>query len=245
MSHSTPGQPAAKVPIPMFLLGFAALVAINSLGYLPKVAVDAAGDASLVVDNLMGVDPADGTLTGKVFPTMPRTLSFEQIVAPFAEGSRYNFGYLKPMFRRSFLDRHGLRYDESLRTAEDLVLLLECSAEADCIRAIGDATYYYRPTKRKISTTTHSAPNDREVIRALDRLEAEHAPDLSLEAKAALRQRKRFLEQIADVSSFRHAFLRGRFAYATWFLFASPRVRAYVLNKLQRRVLRLFRSESI
>ena len=30
----------------MFLLGFAALVAINSLGYLPKVAVDAAGELS-------------------------------------------------------------------------------------------------------------------------------------------------------------------------------------------------------
>ncbi len=208
----------------------------------------AAGDASLVVDNLMGVDPADGTLIGKVFPTMPRTLSFEQIVAPYAEGSQYNFGYLKPMFRKSFLDRHGLRYDEGLRTAEDLVLLLECSAEAESIRAIGEAGYFYSlqqsPTKRKLSRTTHSVPNDREVIRALDRVKAERASVLSPEAKAALQQRKKFLEQIADVSSFRHAFLRGRFAYATWFLFASPRVRAYLLNKLQRRVFRLFGNES-
>lgn len=46
MSRGKAGQPAAKVPIPMFLLGFAALVAINSLGYLPKVAVDGANELS-------------------------------------------------------------------------------------------------------------------------------------------------------------------------------------------------------
>jgi len=39
-------QASAKAPIPLFLLGFAALVAINSIGYLPKVAVDAAGELS-------------------------------------------------------------------------------------------------------------------------------------------------------------------------------------------------------
>jgi len=36
----------AKVPLPWFLFGFAALVAINSLGILPKLAVDAAGEVS-------------------------------------------------------------------------------------------------------------------------------------------------------------------------------------------------------
>jgi uncharacterized integral membrane protein (TIGR00698 family) len=36
------GVGRAKAPIPMFLIGFAALVAINSLGWLPKVAVSGA-----------------------------------------------------------------------------------------------------------------------------------------------------------------------------------------------------------
>jgi uncharacterized integral membrane protein (TIGR00698 family) len=40
------GAGKAKVPLPWFLFGFAALVAINSLGFLPKVAVDTAGDVS-------------------------------------------------------------------------------------------------------------------------------------------------------------------------------------------------------
>jgi uncharacterized integral membrane protein (TIGR00698 family) len=36
----------AKVPIPLFLVGFAILVAINSLGWLPKMAVDGANEVS-------------------------------------------------------------------------------------------------------------------------------------------------------------------------------------------------------
>ena len=34
------------MPIPTFLFGFAALVVLNSLGFLPKPAVDAAGEVS-------------------------------------------------------------------------------------------------------------------------------------------------------------------------------------------------------
>jgi len=40
------GAGQARVPIPTFLFGFAALVALNSLGFLPKPAVAAAGEVS-------------------------------------------------------------------------------------------------------------------------------------------------------------------------------------------------------
>jgi uncharacterized integral membrane protein (TIGR00698 family) len=46
VSRGRAGQPAARVPIPMFLVGFAALVALNSLGFLPPPAVAAAGELS-------------------------------------------------------------------------------------------------------------------------------------------------------------------------------------------------------
>jgi uncharacterized integral membrane protein (TIGR00698 family) len=40
------GRGGARVPVPWFLFGFAALVALNSLGFLAKPVVDAAGDIS-------------------------------------------------------------------------------------------------------------------------------------------------------------------------------------------------------
>jgi uncharacterized integral membrane protein (TIGR00698 family) len=46
LSRGRAGGSGAKVPLPLFLFGFAALVALNSLGALPKIAVDAAGEVS-------------------------------------------------------------------------------------------------------------------------------------------------------------------------------------------------------
>jgi len=46
LSRGRGGQSGAKVPVPVFLFGFAGLVALNSLGFLPKVAVDGAGEIS-------------------------------------------------------------------------------------------------------------------------------------------------------------------------------------------------------
>lgn len=46
MARGAGGQAAGKAPFPLFLAGFAALVALNSLGYLPKFATDAASEVS-------------------------------------------------------------------------------------------------------------------------------------------------------------------------------------------------------
>ncbi|WP_293381352.1 putative sulfate exporter family transporter [Phenylobacterium sp.] len=46
LSRGAGGLKSAKVPLPWFLFGFAALVAMNSLGFLPKAAVDGATDIS-------------------------------------------------------------------------------------------------------------------------------------------------------------------------------------------------------
>lgn len=46
LSRGRAGGSGFKAPVPWFLFGFAALVALNSLGFLPKPAVDGAGEVS-------------------------------------------------------------------------------------------------------------------------------------------------------------------------------------------------------
>jgi succinoglycan biosynthesis protein ExoU len=60
---------------------------------------------------LAGGERQDCDLTGFVAANIPDT-----------RRPRRELGYLKPLMRRSFLERAGLRYDESLRLGEDFVL---------------------------------------------------------------------------------------------------------------------------
>lgn len=60
--------------------------------------------------------------------------------------SEHNYGYMKPVFSRHFLDEHGLRFDESLRIGEDYMLLasaLACGGRCTVEPSAG-YTYYIR-----------------------------------------------------------------------------------------------------
>jgi succinoglycan biosynthesis protein ExoU len=88
---------------------------------------DAPEDWDLLADDLFVADEArPQTPTGLVLD-----LQADRIVggADFVRSNisrpdrpRQELGFLKPVMRRSFLDAHGLRYDESLRLGEDYVL---------------------------------------------------------------------------------------------------------------------------
>lgn len=83
----------------------------------------AAASADLVADNLTRFGDS-GRPEATVLPTGRLPYSLLVDPARYLEANRLlrpgvNLGYLKPMFRRSFMIRHGLRYDESLRIGED------------------------------------------------------------------------------------------------------------------------------
>lgn len=56
---------------------------------------------------------------------------------------RTAYGYLKPLFRRSFLDRHGIRYDPTLRIGEDFHLVLAALALGGRCARHASAGYVY------------------------------------------------------------------------------------------------------
>ncbi len=59
-------------------------------------------------------------------------------------GRGLSTGYMKPMIRRSFLDRTGARYDERYRMAEDFLFYFESLARGARVRMIAAPLYVYR-----------------------------------------------------------------------------------------------------
>jgi hypothetical protein len=56
-------------------------------------------------------------------------------------------------FRRDFLDRHSIRFDESLRLYEDSPFIAECACRAGRVASIPDVLYEYAPGPAGILAT--------------------------------------------------------------------------------------------
>ena len=86
-----------------------------------------ADDNDFIADDLLQVDESDDGRQSRLFEALvdPRQLNLEQFVLGNLSRPgrlRKELGFLKPLMRRSFLDQHSLRYDESLRLGEDYAL---------------------------------------------------------------------------------------------------------------------------
>ncbi|UFN50471.1 glycosyltransferase [Roseomonas sp. OT10] len=106
-------------------------------------------------------------------------------------------GYLKPIFRREALQRHGVRYDERLRIAEDYDFILQLLLAGARFSVHPDLTYFYRKhaasISHRLSLRTLSA-----MAAANDVPLAEGAPEV---VRAALRRRA---GSLSDALAFEH-----------------------------------------
>lgn len=97
---------------------------------------------------------------------------------------RSELGYLQPVFRRAFLDAHGLRHDESLRLGEDYLLYATALACGARFRLSHD--YGYVAVVRPGSLSHRHTAADLAALLAADARLAEH-PGLAPEERQALR----------------------------------------------------------
>jgi glycosyltransferase involved in cell wall biosynthesis len=90
-------------------------------------------EADLVCDNLLlcsaqGSDSGEPMIHPRRLPN-PKWMSAAEFVTGNI-GSRYrprvSYGFMKPLMRRAFLQRHDLRYDENNRFGEDFLFSLAC-----------------------------------------------------------------------------------------------------------------------
>lgn len=104
-------------------------------------------DWDFIADNIVFTDEehaATAHLSVAVFPPAPRLLGLDA----FIEGNisrrgvrRGEIGFLKPLMRRDFLDRHGLRYQETLRLGEDYDLYARALARGARYKIIHSCGY--------------------------------------------------------------------------------------------------------
>jgi succinoglycan biosynthesis protein ExoO len=152
----------------------------------------AAVDAEIAVDNLEVVSPEGHTV---MFPEallrrQPFLTLADFIASNVLFKSTHNFGYMKPVFRRDFLEQHGIRFDESLRIGEDYIFLASTLAHGGRCVVDPQPGYVYHIREGSISRVLKLHHVDA-MMAADQAFLAAHA--LDRRAKAAQRRRDRSL----------------------------------------------------
>lgn len=147
--------------------------------------------ADVVLGNLCEVDHENGTANRPFLsdPAKPGLLSANAFVQGnlYAVGAR-TLGYLKPLFRKSFLDRHDIHYDPRLRNGEDYHFVMACYAAGAKVWFSPDPGYIY--TRRPGSISHRADPQHLAALLRADIALAER-PGLLASLKPLLRRRQR------------------------------------------------------
>jgi succinoglycan biosynthesis protein ExoO len=102
--------------------------------------------ADIVLDNQFVVDPTSRRVAFLAFEPHKNdvtTLHFLDFLRNTQSNTFFDFGYLKPIIRRSWLLANDIKYQEQLRLGEDLMLLLECYAHGAKVILVSKPYYYY------------------------------------------------------------------------------------------------------
>jgi succinoglycan biosynthesis protein ExoO/succinoglycan biosynthesis protein ExoU len=106
---------------------------------------------------------------------------------------RRSYGFLKPMISRAFLQSQGLRYDETLRFAEDFAFYLDCFTAGARFLLLREPLYRYRI--RGDSLTARHSIDDLRRFQALHAQLLGSGRNLDPTFLAALRRHKRAVDQ--------------------------------------------------
>jgi succinoglycan biosynthesis protein ExoO len=179
--------------------------------------------AVIAVDNLQVVRE-DGVAEDTMFPPDYLEGLGEISLADYIAGnvvfeSRFNLGYLKPIFQRRFLDENGLRYDEKLIIGEDYILLASALAKGG--RCVVEPTtgYIYH-----IRTGSISRVLELHHVEAMRRADATFAQMHTMDAAAtaAFARRGRSLRKAASFLALVQHIKARSLVKAVWTALSDP-----------------------
>lgn len=158
--------------------------------------------AVIVTDNLEVVQ--EGSSSGEVmFPgnslaAVPEIGLADFIASNIIFEATFNYGYMKPIFERAFIEREALRYDESLRIGEDYTFLASALAKGG--RCVVDPEPGYVYYIRKASISRVLEPRHVASMLAAD-ASFQRTHTLDPAARKAFMRRQRSLRQAASFLS--------------------------------------------
>ncbi|WP_448203854.1 glycosyltransferase family 2 protein [Azospirillum sp. sgz302134] len=170
--------------------------------------------ADLLIDNLLVHDEATGG-TKTAYPPWPSS-PFGPVPAKDVCAQDWpctgtmGLGYAKPLIRRDFLLRTGLRYAADIRVGEDFDLYMRCIMQGARLFLIDEPHYHYVRRKGSLSKT-HDRANFRDFAVVNRRLmeEAQRQGDHAL--VKALCRRQEHLDSHLSFMELREALLRRQF----------------------------------
>jgi glycosyltransferase involved in cell wall biosynthesis len=200
--------------------------------YLPHrlarlLALAAQTGADMVSDNLL-LCPDDGGPSRPLIPKEalpgPTRLSPAEFVrrnVATRSATCISYGFLQPMIRRAFLDRHAIRYDERLRHGEDFVFETRCLLAGARWWVTPEPMYLY--ALRAGSLTRRASATDLATIRDVEQhwLEMPEVAD-DPELTAAIRRHQLGVDRWRACKLFADAIKAHRSAEALRVLTASP-----------------------
>jgi succinoglycan biosynthesis protein ExoO len=139
--------------------------------------------ADIVLDNQYIVDPISRRATFLAFDQNSdhlETLDFSEYLLNNQSNTVFDFGYLQPIIRRSWLVANGIRYLETLRHGEDLILLFECYVHGAKVILVSKPYYHYyfqySQASGTLSPTTRTEVRHEPLLAAIEEfLEKYHA----------------------------------------------------------------------
>ncbi len=150
--------------------------------------------ADLLADDVVAVRRAVPTPGGFAAPLRGSRLDAARFITRDMLGSEaMSIGYMKPLMRRDFLERHALEYPEDIYAGEDFHLYVRCLLHGAQLRFVPDGYYraavrdeslsrsdperVYAAFSRSIAALRAEAATlgDRAAVRALDRRSADLA----------------------------------------------------------------------
>lgn len=195
--------------------------------------------AQIAVDNL-DVVAADGSRQRMFSEAVLARQSLLTLPAFIASNvlfrTPHNFGYMKPVFARSFLTEHGLRFDETLKIGEDYILLASALARGGRCVVEPTAGYVYHLREGSISRVLK--PHHVEAMILSDqRFVIRHRLDPA--AKAAQQRRSQSLYEARSFLALVEHLKRGAFLRALAEAIGNPAAIRHLRMPIAARLRRL------